>query len=74
MEKMPVFIKIESYNDVLDLMKMIKDKTEKAKELLLKINDLKIEEDRKIAMWKNNLLDVDTKLKELDQRLFEPDN
>ena len=71
---MPVFIKIESYEDVLDLMKMIKDKTERAKELLLKINDIKIEEDRKIAMWKNNLLDVDGKLKELDQRLFQPDN
>lgn len=74
MEKMPVFIKIESYEDVLDLMKMIKDKTERAKELILKINDIKIEEDRKIAMWKNNLLDIDGKLRELDQRLFKPDN
>ena len=74
MEKMPVFIKIDSYKDVLELMNLVKNKVEKAKELLVKINDLKVEEDAKLEQWRHNLLEVDDKLNDLDNRLFEPEN
>ncbi|MBW2998620.1 hypothetical protein KY321_03705 [Candidatus Woesearchaeota archaeon] len=74
MDKMPVFIKIDKYEDVLDLMNIVRDKVEKAKEVLIKIDDLKRKEDEKINQWKNNILDVESKLQNLNNNLFEPDN
>jgi len=73
MEKMPVFIKIESYEDVLDLIEMIRKKTNEAKTTLLKINELKEEEERKITIWKDNLFSIENKLDELNNKLFQPD-
>ena len=43
MEPMPVFVKIDEYNEVLNLVKLVRKKLEEAKEVLLKINDLKNE-------------------------------
>ena len=39
MDRMPVFVKINEYEDVLNLVKMVRKKIEDAKETLLKIND-----------------------------------
>jgi len=74
MDKMPVFIKIDDYKEVLDLVNLLKKKVDKAKELLVKVNDFKVEEDKLIEEWRNNLINVDEKLSSLDKRLFEPDN
>jgi hypothetical protein len=45
MDKMPVFVKIDEYRDVLDLIEIVRRKIEDAKATLLKIHDLKNEED-----------------------------
>jgi len=74
MDKMPVFIKIDKYEDVLDLMNIVRDKVEKAKEVLVKIDDLKRKEDEKINQWRSNILDIENKLNNLNNSLFEPDN
>lgn len=71
---MPVFIKIDKYEDVLDLMNIVRDKVEKAKEVLVKIDDLKRKEDEKINQWRSNILDIENKLNNLNNSLFEPDN
>ena len=43
MPEMPVYVKIDEYKDVLDLIKMIKNKLAEAKELLSRVNELKNE-------------------------------
>ncbi|MBU0469905.1 MAG: hypothetical protein KKA62_05740 [Nanoarchaeota archaeon] len=73
MEKMPVFIKIEEYNDVLDLVKAVRNKLEEAKATLLKINDLKNEEDHQLEMWQNTLAEVEKKIDFIDHSLSEPE-
>ena len=52
MEQMPVFVKIDDYNSVLDLMKAIQRKMDEAKETLAKINELKNEEDTRLRCGK----------------------
>jgi len=74
MDKMPVFIKIDDYKEVLDLVNLLKKKVEKAKGLLVKVNDFKTEEDSMVEQWRNNLINVDEKLASLDKKLFAPDN
>ncbi len=74
MEKMPVFIKIEEYNDVLELVKAVRQKLEEAKSTLLKINDLKNEEDHQLEMWQNTLAEVEKKIDFIDHSLNEPEH
>jgi len=69
---MPVFIRIEEYKDVLDIMNMIKNKIENAKETLGKINELRNEEDAELELWHTGLEEVERKITFVDKALFEP--
>ncbi|MEK6939240.1 MAG: hypothetical protein AABX31_00785 [Nanoarchaeota archaeon] len=72
-DKMPVFIKIEEYEQVLELVKMIRKKLEDAKATVMKVNDLKNEEDHQLEMWHNALAEVEKKIDFIDQSLNEPE-
>jgi flagellar hook-associated protein FlgK len=67
-----VFVKIDKYNDILDIIALINQKVREARVILGKINDLKNQEDSELDAWKNSLDDVERKLKYIDQTLFEP--
>ncbi len=73
MEPMPVFVKIDDYNSVLDLMKAIQRKMDEAKETLAKINELKNEEDHQIEMWQNSLVEIEKKIEFMNHSLNEPE-
>ena len=73
MERMPIFIKVEEYDDVLKLVKTVRTKIDEAKETLLKINDLKNEEDHQIETWQNALAEVEKKVDFIDHSLNEPE-
>jgi len=74
MERMPVFVKIDEYDEVLNLVKVIRKKIDEAKETLLKINDLKNEEDHQLEMWQNTLAEVEKKIDFMDHSLTQPEN
>ena len=74
MERMPVFVKVDEYDDVLNLVSMIRRKLDDAKETLLKINDLKNEEDHQLEMWQNTLAEVEKKVDFIDHSLNEPEH
>lgn len=73
MERMPVFVKVDEYNEVLTLVHAIRRKLEEAKETLLKIHDLKNEEDHQLEMWQNTLSEVEKKVDFIDHSLSEPE-
>ncbi|MDP3734533.1 MAG: hypothetical protein Q8R37_04855 [Nanoarchaeota archaeon] len=73
MERMPVFVKVDEYDDVLSLVKIIRQKLDEAKETLLKINDLKNEEDHQLEIWQNTLAEVEKKIDFIDHSLNEPE-
>ncbi len=67
-----VFVKLDEYNDLLDIIALINEKINNAREILGKIYDLKNQEDGELDVWKHSLDDVERKLKYIDQVLFEP--
>ncbi len=71
-EEMPVYVKIDEYKDVLDIMNMIRNKIEDAKETLAKINELKNEEDAELELWHTGLEEIERKVVFVDKTLFEP--
>lgn len=70
---MPVFVKIDEYDNVLELVKAIRKRIEEAKETLGKIHDLKNEEDHQLEMWQNSLAEVEKKVDFIDHSLSEPE-
>lgn len=69
---MNVFVKVDEYKDILDIIDLIQEKVKESKTILGKINDLKNQEDAELEIWKNGLDDVERKLNFIDQTMFEP--
>jgi hypothetical protein len=67
-----VFVKIDEYNDILDIISLVNEKVNEARIILGKINELKNQEDSELEAWKASLDDVERKLRYVDQTLFEP--
>ena len=73
MEKMPVFIKIEEYEEVIETMETIKNKIKAAKTTLTAINQLKQEEDSQLHSWQSALTEIESRLNNIDHFLHEPE-
>jgi hypothetical protein len=71
-ERMPVFVRIDDYKDILDVINMVKNKINEAKETLGKINELKNEEDAELELWQTGIEEVERKIEFIDKTLFEP--
>ena len=73
MDNTPVFIKIDSYKEVLDIVDVVKAKIDKCKKMMNEIDKLKAEEDEEIIEWKNTIDEITDKIYFIDKTLFEPD-
>ncbi len=67
-----VFIKLDEYNDLLDIIALINEKIKEARAVLGKIYELKSQEDSELEAWKSSLDEVERKLRYIDNALFEP--
>ena len=74
MDQMPVFVKIDEYNEVLNVVRLIRRKLDEAKETLAKINELKNEEDHQVEMWQAALGEIEKKIYFMDHSLNEPEH
>jgi DNA-binding Lrp family transcriptional regulator len=72
--EVPVFIKVDDYKDVIDVMELIKNKILEANGVLEKIRRLKAEEDAELELWNSNLEDIERKISYIDRTLFEPED
>ena len=70
----PVFVKIDDYKDVLDVLDLIKDRLSEAKRTLADINELKNDEDSELELWGSTLNEIEKKLEDIDRTLFEPES
>ena len=66
----PVFVKIEDYKDVLDVVSLLKEKISEASSILDKINDVKAKEDAEIENWKNSVEEIKSKVSTIDKTLL----
>ena len=68
----PIFIKLEAYKDIINIVAVIKKKLVESKNTLGRIKQLRSEEDTEIENWENNLDDVHKKIGFIDELLTEP--
>ena len=73
MEKMPVFVKIEEYEEVVNTTATLKARLASAKETLTKINQLKQEEDAQLQSWQGALAEIESRVATIENSLHEPE-
>ena len=71
-EGMPVYVKFDEYDDVLKMIKIIKDKINDARIALSRIERIKAEEDAELEVWAGQLTEIENKVKMIDTYMLEP--
>ena len=69
-----IFVKIDEYRDVLDILNLTKEKINEAKETLNTILHLKSQEDSELENWQSEIEEVEKKISSIDKTLFEIDS
>lgn len=69
---MPVFVKIDNYKSIIEVLDLLKIKLADARKSLEKIAELKNQEDAELEQWESELEEVERKIDFIDSTLFEP--
>lgn len=70
---MPVFVKVDDYKEILDVLDMIKGKIKEIRDTLGSINALRNEEDEELAMWNNAINEIEKKVDNIDRIMLKPE-
>ena len=68
----PVFVKVDDYKEILDVLDMIKGKLEEIRGTLHDVHELRNQEDSEVTMWNNTIDDIEKKIENIDKMIFEP--
>ncbi len=69
--KSSVFVRIDRYREIYDMVSEIRSKLDDAKQVLRKIRDLKSQEDAELKEWQGELDMADQKLTEIGRAMTE---
>jgi len=72
-KEVPVFVKIDEYKDVLDILTLAKEKLELAKNSLAKVKELNDRRGREIEGWENIIKNAEDRIDDVDHTLLEPE-
>jgi tetrahydromethanopterin S-methyltransferase subunit G len=67
----PVFVKVDEYKEILDVLDMIKSKIGEIRETLGSINEVRNEEDAEVSMWNSTIDDIEKKINGIDDKMAE---
>lgn len=70
-EEKPLFIKVDHYKAALRAIDELKEKIVEAERILKIVEDIRTQEDERLASWKQDLQTLKDKLLTIDQNLFE---
>ncbi len=70
---MPVFVRIDDYSTIIEVLDLLKIKLADAKQTLDRIAELKSKEDEEVERWRAELDEVERKVDFIDRTLFEPE-
>ena len=69
MDNVPIFIKIDEYKDVVDILARTREQIGQARHLISRISEIKGQEDEMIEKWAKELEDVEQRVEEVDKML-----
>jgi hypothetical protein len=69
--KGPFYVKVDDYRAILESTTRIRDDIKDASDLVMRMNELKNEEDKEFEKWRQQLEDIQRKLTYVDKIIFE---
>ncbi|PIN86332.1 hypothetical protein COV19_06015 [Candidatus Woesearchaeota archaeon CG10_big_fil_rev_8_21_14_0_10_44_13] len=70
MDEKPIFVKIDAYEDIRDIINIVKKKISEARGTLDRIHQLCHEEESELEAWQNEVEDVEKRVSTIDKSLF----
>ncbi len=70
---MTVYVKIDEYKDIIDLVNLMRTKIQQARYVLNRIAELKKQEDAEIDSWSSELDNVEERIDIIRKKLTEPE-
>ena len=67
-----VFVKINEYKEIMDVLELVKGKIREAKDTINDLNDLKNKEDEEIQRWAQTFLEIEKKVSDVDALMIHP--
>lgn len=71
MENVPIYVKVDKYKELLEVLKTINSKLSTVDKTITKINELKAQEDAQIQAWNDNLSDIKSRVEKINQSFYE---
>lgn len=68
-ESNPIFVKIDKYNEILEIVEVVNKKIANVKKLLSELEELKHKEDDEIMNWEKNMDEITHKVESLKDEL-----
>lgn len=72
-KNMPIFVRVEKYDDISKTIAKIKEKMKEAKTSLDKIMDLRTQEEKEIEEWSAELESVEERIATIEDTLMHPE-
>lgn len=71
MENVPIYVKVDKYKELTEVLKTINNKLQQVDKTIAKINELKAQEDNQIQQWNDNLADIRSRLEKINNAFYE---
>jgi uncharacterized protein Yka (UPF0111/DUF47 family) len=68
-EASPVFVKIDKYKEIIEIVEVINKKIANVKRMLTELDQLKNKEQEEILMWEKGMDDITRKLNVMEEEL-----
>lgn len=66
---MPLFVKLEKYDEITRTLRMIRAKVDEARASLEKIKEIKMQEDKEMESWSQELETIQEKINKIEDSL-----
>ncbi|TAL57726.1 MAG: hypothetical protein EPN86_01475 [Nanoarchaeota archaeon] len=67
--EMPLFVKLEKYDEITRTLRMIRAKVDEARASLEKIKEIKTQEDKEMESWSQELETIQEKINKIEDSL-----
>ena len=64
-----VFVKIDDFKDITEILNLAHEKLQQAKNVLNKIAELKAQEDAEVEAWQSELAEIERRISGVDRHL-----
>jgi len=71
MENIPIYVKVDKYKELLEVLKTINAKLQAVDKTIDKINNLKSQEDEQLRQWTTNLADIKSRVEKINQAFYD---